>query len=59
MKSIRDEALAHMALKEKQRTEASASLLNANKREAVREQMKVCIDGISSSARQTLRFFTD
>jgi hypothetical protein len=41
MKSIREEALNQMALKQKQRTEANSSLLNTNKREAVREQMKV------------------
>ncbi|CAF3088643.1 unnamed protein product [Rotaria socialis] len=41
MKALREEALNQMGLKQKQRTEANSSLLNANKREAVREQMKL------------------
>ena len=41
MKNIREEALNQIALKQKQRTETNATLLNTNKREAVREQMKV------------------
>jgi hypothetical protein len=41
MKNLREEALNQIALKQKQRNEATSSLLNTNKREAVREQMKV------------------
>ncbi|CAF1135860.1 unnamed protein product [Rotaria sordida] len=41
MKNLREEALNQNALKQKQRTEAKSSLLNTNKREAVREQMKL------------------
>jgi hypothetical protein len=41
MKTLREEALNQIALKQKQRNEANSSLLNSNKREAVREQMKV------------------
>lgn len=41
IKSLREEALNQIAQKQKQRNEASATLLNENKREAVREQMKV------------------
>ncbi len=41
MKNLREEALNQIALKQKQRIEATSSLLNTNKREAVREQMKV------------------
>ena len=41
MKALREEALNQIVQKQKQRSEASASLLNDNKREAVREQMKV------------------
>jgi hypothetical protein len=41
MKNLREEALKQIALKQKQRTETNANLLNSNKREAVREQMKV------------------
>ncbi len=43
MKTLREEALSQIALKEKQRKEASSSLLNSNKRESVREQMKVSL----------------
>lgn len=43
MKALREEALNKIALKQKQRAEANSTLLNANKREAVREQMKVII----------------
>jgi len=41
MKTLREEALNQIALKQKQRNEANSSLLNSNKRESVREQMKV------------------
>lgn len=41
MKTIREEALNQIALKQKQRKEENSTLLNNNKREAVREQMKV------------------
>ncbi|CAF3440568.1 unnamed protein product [Rotaria sp. Silwood1] len=41
MKNLREEALNQIALKQKQRIEANSSLLNTNKREAVREQMKL------------------
>lgn len=41
MKILREEALQQIARKQKQRNEAASSLLNENKREAVREQMKV------------------
>ncbi|CAF4472011.1 unnamed protein product [Rotaria sp. Silwood2] len=41
MKNLREKALNQIALKQKQRTEANSSLLNTNKREAVREQMKL------------------
>jgi hypothetical protein len=41
MKNLREEALSQIALKQKERNEANSSLLNTNKREAVREQMKV------------------
>ncbi|CAF2135017.1 unnamed protein product [Rotaria magnacalcarata] len=41
MKALREEALNQISLKQKQRAEANSSLLNANKREAVREQMKL------------------
>ena len=43
MKTLREEALNQIALKEKQRKEANSSLLNSNKRESVREQMKVSL----------------
>ncbi|CAF4231465.1 unnamed protein product [Adineta steineri] len=41
MKIVREDALRQIAEKQKQRHEANASLLNTNKREAVREQMKL------------------
>jgi hypothetical protein len=41
MKNLREEALNQIALKQKQQAESSSSLLNTNKRESVREQMKV------------------
>lgn len=41
MKNHREEALKQISLKQKQQNEAASSLLNENKREAVREQMKV------------------
>ena len=41
LKHLREEALNQIALKQKQQQEANATLLNTNKREAVREQMKV------------------
>ncbi|CAF0721689.1 unnamed protein product [Adineta steineri] len=41
MKIVREDALRQIAEKQKQRNEANASLLNTNKREAVREQMKL------------------
>ena len=41
MKNLREEALNQIALKQKQQAETNSSLLNTNKREAVREQMKV------------------
>ena len=46
MRTLREQALEQIAHKHKQRNEANASLLNTNKREAVREQMKV--DSFSS-----------
>jgi hypothetical protein len=50
MKNLREEALNQIALKQKQRNEANSSLLNSNKRESVREQMKV--DLLSSMRRK-------
>lgn len=41
MKILREDALNQIALKQKQRIEENSTLLNSNKREAVREQMKV------------------
>jgi hypothetical protein len=41
MKALREVALQQIADKQKQRIENASSLLNTNKREAVREQMKV------------------
>lgn len=41
MKQIREEALKRHEQKEKERSEAKSTLLNNNKREAVREHMKV------------------
>jgi len=41
MKNLREEALNQIALKQKQRIEENSSLLNTNKRESVREKMKV------------------
>ncbi|CAF0890532.1 unnamed protein product [Adineta ricciae] len=41
MKSLREQALNQIAQKQKERNEANASLLNDNKREAVRQQMKI------------------
>mgnify|MGYP006897239702 CR=1 FL=1 len=43
MKNLREQALNQIAVKQKQRAEANVSLLNTNKREAVREQMKVSL----------------
>ena len=47
MKNLREEALKQISLKQKQQNEAASSLLNENKREAVREQMKVSFGFIS------------
>ena len=44
MKSLREQALNQIAQKQKERNEANASLLNDNKRESIRQQMKVWLD---------------
>ena len=41
MKKLREEAVEKISTKQKQRAEAKSTLLNENKRQAVREQMKV------------------
>ncbi|CAF0721076.1 unnamed protein product [Adineta steineri] len=48
MKIVREDALRQIAEKQKQRHEANASLLNTNKREAVREQMKIKSNEVQS-----------
>ncbi|UJR38004.1 hypothetical protein I4U23_030686 [Adineta vaga] len=60
MKCLREEALNQIAKKQKERIEANASLLNTNKREAVRQQMKIeedernRIDTIKSNERDKI-----
>lgn len=56
MKQIREEALKRHEQKEKERSEAKSTLLNNNKREAVREHMKVA-NFVFSRWKLTLNLF--